>query len=227
MKARHLTAIVSCMALGLLSGCTTRYQDLLRDRDAQIREYNARIAQLRADQDELTRREQSARQRADELQQQLEGLTAPAVARDGVLQAIRRDLSDLDVRYNNRGRISIGIENTVTFDSGSTNLKTSAHDILRRVAALLQRDFPNRRIYVEGHTDTDPIVKTRSRFRSNRHLSAERADAVAGFLVNSCGIAEGRIAVAGFGPYDPRISGAVGDAKARNRRVEIVVGEPL
>ena len=226
MKARHLTAIVTCMALVVLSGCTTRYQDLLRDRDAQIRDYNARIAQLRAEQDDLVRKEQAARQRADELQQQLDGVTAVPVAQDAILQSVRRDLADLDVRYN-RGRISIGIENTVTFDSGSTELKTSAHDTLRRVAALLQRDFPNRRIYVEGHTDSDPIVKTRSQFRSNRHLSAERADAVAGFLVASCGISEDRIAVAGFGPYDPRVSGSVEDAKARNRRVEIVVGEPM
>lgn len=221
MKTRYLTAIVTCMALGALSSCTARYQDLLRDRDAQIREYNARIAQLRAEHDDLTRKEQAARRRADELQQQLAGMVVP-VASDAVLQGIRDELSDLDVRYN-RGRISIGIENTVTFDSGSTDLKTSAHDVLRRVAAVLQRDFPDYRIYVEGHTDTDPIVKTRSRFRSNRHLSSERADAVAAFLVASCDIPEDRIAVAGFGPFDPRITGE----KDRNRRVEIVVGELL
>ena len=222
MKTRYLTAIVTCMALGTLSSCTARYQDLLRDRDAQIREYNARIAQLRAEHDDLTRKEQAARRRADELQQQLDGMVVTPVASDAVLQGVRDELSGLDVRYN-RGRISIGIENTVTFDSGSTVLKTSAHDVLRRVAAVLQRDFPGRRIYVEGHTDTDPIVKTRSKFRSNRHLSSERADAVASFLVASCDIPEDRIAVAGFGPCDPRMAGE----KARNRRVEIVVGEPL
>ena len=50
---------------------------------------------------------------------------------------------------------------------------------------------------------------------------------MAEFLVSSCGISDSRIAVAGFGPFDPRIRGS-GDAdKARNRRVEIVVGEPL
>ncbi len=222
MKTRYLTAIVTCMALGTLSSCTARYQDLLRDRDAQIREYNARIAQLRAEHDDLTRKEQAARRRADELQQQLAGMVTPA-ATDAVLQGVRAELSDLDVRYNPRGRISIGIESTVTFDSGSTDLKTSAHEVLRRVAAVLRRDFSDRRIYVEGHTDTDPIVKTRSKFRSNRHLSSERADAVAAFLVASCDIPEDRIAVAGYGPFDPRMTGE----KDRNRRVEIVVGEPL
>ena len=46
---------------------------------------------------------------------------------------------------------------------------------------------------------------------------------MAAFLVASCDIPEDRIAVAGFGPFDPRIAGE----KDRNRRVEIVVGEPL
>lgn len=223
MKTRYLTAIVTCMALGTLSSCTARYQDLLRDRDAQIREYNARIAQLRAEHDDLTRKEQAARQRADGLQQRLDGMVVTPVIENAALRSVQNDLSDLDVRYNDRGRLSIGIENTVTFDSGSTELKTSAHDVLRRVAAVLRRDFSEFRIYVEGHTDTDPIVKTRSKFRSNRHLSSERADAVAAFLVASCDIPEDRIAVAGFGPFDPRMTGE----KDRNRRVEIVVGEAL
>ncbi len=223
MKTRYLTAIVTCMALGSLTSCTARYQDLLRDRDAQIREYNARIAQLRAEHDDLTRKEQAARQRADGLQRRLDGMVVTPVIENAALQSVQNDLSDLDVRYNDRGRLSIGIESTVTFDSGSTELKTSAHDVLRRVAAVLRRDFSEFRIYVEGHTDTDPIVKTRSQFRSNRHLSSERADAVAAFLVASCDIPEDRIAVAGFGPFDPRIAGE----KDRNRRVEIVVGEPL
>ena len=56
MNARHLAVLITCMALGGLSSCTARYQDLLRDRDAQIREYNARIAQLLAEQDDLVRK---------------------------------------------------------------------------------------------------------------------------------------------------------------------------
>lgn len=222
MKARNLAVLVTCFVAMGLTSCTSRYQDLLRDRDAQIREYNARIAQLLAEQDDLLRKEQDARNEAESLRQQLAGMTVP-VAQDAALESVRQDLGDLDVRYS-RGRISIGIESTVTFDSGSTTLKSSAHEVLRRVASVLQRDFPDRRIYVEGHTDTDPISKTREKYRSNRHLSAERADAVATFLV-STGIPERRIVVAGFGPFDPRTPGSTTAAKARNRRVEIVVGE--
>ena len=36
-----------------------------------------------------------------------------------------------------------------------------------------------------------------------------------------------RIAVVGYGEFDPRSGGASSSDKAKNRRVEIVVGEPF
>lgn len=214
--------------LWLFSGCTAKYQDLLRDRDAQIRELNDQLADLRAANADLERREREARERLGELREDLAAKAAGATARpEGKdLERVRKDLPDLDVRYD-RGRISIGIDSTVTFESGSIALKKSAHRVLRRVAEVLKSQFPNRRIYVEGHTDSDPIRRTKGRFRSNRHLSAERADIVAEFLVRECGIPANRIVVVGYGEHRPRVAGTSRAAKAKNRRVEIVVGEPM
>jgi chemotaxis protein MotB len=198
------------------SGCATRYQDLLRDRDAEIRDLESKLANSRADNEDLRRKLDDARA--------VQVAPAAAPSGDGELAKVQGDLPDLDVRRS-RGRISIGIENTVTFDAGSTGLKSGANSMLRRVADVLKRDYADRRIYVEGHTDTDPINKTRGQFRSNRHLSAERADAVARWLVQNAGIPERQIAVVGYGPFDPRDPGNSDQAKAKNRRVEIVVGE--
>lgn len=215
----------SCMLL--LGSCTARYQDLLRDRDMQIRELNTRVSDLRAANADLEQRERLARQEAEGLRGQLNAKPVEAAITDtGELDKVRKDLPELDVRYN-RGRLSIGIENSVTFDSGSTALKNSASAVLRRVAEVLKRDYPDRRIYVEGHTDTDPIVKTKDKFRSNRHLSTERADAVARFLSSAGSVPERQIVVVGFGEYDPRTPGNASAAKSRNRRVEVVVGEPF
>jgi chemotaxis protein MotB len=121
-----------------------------------------------------------------------------------------------------RNRISIGVKDSVTFDSGSTTLKETSHRTLRSVADVLRSKFAGRRYYIEGHTDTDPIAKTKDKFRSNRHLSVERADSVARYLVSQ-GVPESAIVVVGYGQYDPSDS----RTKANNRRVEIVVGEKL
>lgn len=203
-----LAAVVS-----LTAGCTTRYQDMLRDRDERIRELSADIARLRNENDELQRRGD---------------LPAPAEAAlpreqsPTVLNQIQDEVGgDASVSYR-RGRISIGVEDSVTFDSGSTKLKTSASRVLDNVAGVLKSRFAGHRFYIEGHTDSDPIRKTKDRFRSNRHLSAERADAVATYLIEH-GVPEANIVVVGYGPHDPRDP----RSKAKNRRVEIVVGDSM
>lgn len=225
MQLRKAAALICCLSLFAFSSCTARYQDLLRDRDAQIRELNGRVAQLRAGNDDLQRQKMQAEQEAEALRRRMqEASVSKPVESD--LSGLQDRLPDTEVRYN-RGRISIGIENAVTFDSGSTALKDSAHQVLRRVADVLKSDFSGRRIYVEGHTDTDPIQRTKDKYRDNRHLSMERADSVARYLIGQCGIPEPRVVVVGFGPYDPRAQGATDAAKSRNRRVEIVVGEPV
>jgi chemotaxis protein MotB len=207
-------------ALALLAvastGCTAKYQDLLRDRDAQIRDLNGRLADLRAANADLERVSKEAREAGDA------GKTAKPAENQGVLERLKNEFNDegVSVSYR-RGRISIGIDNTVTFDSGSTALKTGAHGVLKKVAAVLKRDYPGNRIYVEGHTDDDPIQKTKDRYRSNRHLSLERADAVAAYLIKECSLPERQIVVVGYGEFDPREPAK----KAQNRRVEIVVGD--
>lgn len=219
MKFRSILALGTLLsALPFSGGCTTRYQDLLRDRDAQIRELHGNVAQLKATNEDLERQAASARDAS-----KAQPADAKAQPNDASLGELRRELDGTDVRYV-RGRISIGIEDSVTFDSGSVALKDGSHKILQKVAGVLRSKYPDNRIYIEGHTDSDPIQKTKDKYRNNRHLSVERADAVAGYLTQH-GVPEQRIVVVGFGQYDPRVQGASG--KAKNRRVEIVVGERM
>ncbi|MFO1051392.1 MAG: OmpA family protein [Planctomycetota bacterium] len=221
---RKLLSLCCCAYLLVAGGCATRYQDLLRDRDSEIRDLQARLASAKAESEDLRRLKDEAERKLSESASK--PVEASATGTDSDLSRVQDALPELDVRRK-FGRISIGIENTVTFDSGSATVKSGASSILNRVATVLSRDFADRRIYVEGHTDTDPIKKTKGTFRNNRHLSLERADAVARWLADNGRLPERRIAVVGYGEYDPRASGSSEGDKARNRRVEIVVGEPL
>ena len=229
MTFRKTVSLLAALGLFSFSGCAAHYQDLLRDRDAEIRDLEALLAESRASSEDLHRREQTAQLRISEL------LARPAVVEAsadsssdvGIAARLQEELgSDTQVRYES-GRLSIGIENTVTFTSGSADVKSSAGTVLQRVADVLRRDFSSRRIYVEGHTDSDPILKTKGRYRNNRDLSLERADAVARYLIKNCGVDETVVAVTGYGQFSPRVQGSDDAAKAKNRRVEIVVGEPI
>ncbi len=213
MMFRKTFLLFAAAALTLLPSCTGRYQDMLRDKDARIRDLNGEVARLRGENDDLQRRIASA------------GTVQATPASDrkaGEIDEINRDLDPDAIASYRRGRISIGVEDRVTFDAGSTTLKDSSHKVLRSVAQVLKSKFAGHRFYIEGHTDTDPISKTKDRFRSNRHLSAERADAVASYLIKQ-GVPESAIVVVGYGQFDPRDP----KTKAANRRVEIVVGDSM
>lgn len=228
MSLRFVLCLVAPIMLAMTS-CTTTYQQMLHERDLKITQLENANAQLRAASRELERREKSSRDESQALRDRLaSNVSSPAEAtaqKNTELQQVQAELQDLDVGYR-RGHVSIGIENEVTFSSGSIDLKAGAGAVLERVGSVLKRRFPDRRIYVEGHTDTDPINKTKGKFRSNRHLSAERADVVASYLVDKCGLPGDHVVVVGFGPYDPKLDGKSDAAKSKNRRVEIVVGEP-
>ena len=215
MLFRKLLIVFSVVLTSLMTSCTTRYQDMLRERDERIRELSGDVARLRGENDDLQRRGAAAPQQPTEASARQN--QEPNLAED-----IKKEIGEgVDV-WSKGGRIRIGVEDSVTFDSGSTALKDSASKVIRNIANVLNSKFSGRRFYVEGHTDNDPIQKTKDKFRDNRHLSSERADSVARALARQ-GVPDSAIVVVGDGQYEPRD----GKAKARNRRVEIVVGEPV
>ena len=211
MKFRFAKTLVSLVALTLLGSCTTRYQDLLRDRDTEIRNLNGRVSALSAEKDDLER--QLANQRATPSAPAAENAAFDNTNTEGLQKELGGDVT-VDYR---KGRLSIGVDDTVTFDSGSDRLKSSASSVLTKIVTVLRRDYGDCKIYVEGHTDTDPIVKTKGKYLDNRELSAKRANAVARFLAEQ-GVPEDHIVIVGYGQFDPRDS----RSKERNRRVEIV-----
>jgi len=119
--------------------------------------------------------------------------------------------------------IVIRFMDNIFFDSGSAVIKQEAFEILKSVAELLNREeFINRQIKVEGHTDSDPIVKI-SKFPTNWELSATRATNVLRYLVEVEAIDGGRISSSGYSFYRGIAPNDTPENKAKNRRVDIVI----
>jgi len=117
------------------------------------------------------------------------------------------------------------LADAVLFASGSADVTPEGQAVLRKLAADIG-SRPYERVWVRGHTDTDPIVKptTKERFPTNLHLSAARSLGVAMDLIAD-GLPSAKVVVAGFGPSDPVASNSNADGKRQNRRVEIFVIE--
>lgn len=214
------------LALALCSGgCTAKLQQELKDRNATIEELNALVAELRRDTEAERARAQDLDGRNKKLLEEkaaLEGKLAKKPEDDGLRGELPKE-TDLGWRHN---MVSIGLPTTVTFASGKQELTDQGKGIIRKVAEVVARRFPDRWLYVAGHTDDQPIQKTRELYRSNRHLSLERADAVATFLV-ACKVPEKQIAVIGFGENDPKASNKDDKGRQENRRVEVLIGPPM
>jgi chemotaxis protein MotB len=126
------------------------------------------------------------------------------------------------VRMEPRGLvISLG-ENGI-FDSGSDIIKPQGRVLLDTIATSLVA--LGNQIRVEGHTDNVPIRN--SRFPSNWDLSTSRATAVVSRLITNFGLPPELLSAAGYAEYRPAATNDTDEGKARNRRVDIVVLNPM
>jgi outer membrane protein OmpA-like peptidoglycan-associated protein len=118
------------------------------------------------------------------------------------------------VRHEGGGDV-ITISGAVLFAHGSADIQPAARETLDRVAAVL-RTVPDRRVVVEGFTDSTGNPA------QNEQLSLARAKAVEQYLASK-GVEPQRVATQGFGARNPVATNATPDGRAANRRVEIVV----
>ncbi len=118
------------------------------------------------------------------------------------------------------GTITVTLPNAILFDSGKAVLKKATSTELDHIRSVLRQRYANRKIDVVGHTDSDPIKK--SKWKDNWELSAQRALTVARYLI-ARGIPDEKVRAVGCGAARPIASNRSSSGKAKNRRVEIVV----
>ncbi len=118
------------------------------------------------------------------------------------------------------GTITVTLPNTILFSPGKATLKSANSAELNHIVSVLNQRYSGRSIDVVGHTDSDPIRK--SKWKDNWELSVQRSLTVLRYLVGQ-GVADSSIRAVGCGQSRPIASNATASGKARNRRVEIVV----
>ena len=150
------------------------------------------------------------------------------LARESPPSTLERDLTiaaegdarlpGIEVVTTPRG-IVISLPEAGSFPPGRADLSPAVQEVMRQLAATL-KDVPHA-LRVEGHTDDVPIRT--ATFASNWELSTARATRVLQFLIEDGAIDPTRLSAAGYGQYQPRLANDSAEARARNRRVDIVV----
>lgn len=115
-------------------------------------------------------------------------------------------------------QLKLEVPSDVSFRVGRADIEPNFRPVLDRFAQTLVAN-PSSTVRIIGHTDstgTDAI---------NDPLSVNRATSVRNYLADR-GVAAQRIAIDGRGSREPVADNTTEAGRAKNRRVEIFVGEP-
>lgn len=163
--------------------------------------------QIEAQDQELDAQDQSIQQQQQEI----------ARNRD-IIEELKQQ--KLDAKETKRG-VVVNLPD-VLFEFNSSRLTIDAQDKVSHIASILRKKAAERRVSIEGHTDS---IGSNS---YNSALSTQRAQAVAHEL-SADGVREKRLATRGFGEKYPVAPNTREDGtdnpsgRAKNRRVEVVI----
>ena len=116
--------------------------------------------------------------------------------------------------------IRITLSESVTFNSGSSDLLPQAQNILTEIADLFSDDIYETE--VQGHTDNMPLRES-AYYRSNWDLGAARAVSVVRFIKGISDLPPERFKASSYGEYRPVATNDTPVGRRTNRRVEIYV----
>lgn len=132
-------------------------------------------------------------------------------------------ISDVILNYTSQ-YVQLTINGSLLFASGSAQVQESAYPVLDKVGAVLS-SYAGGTIEIEGHTDNVPIHT--SQFANNDELSDARALSVFYYIIDVTDLDPANIKHSGRGEYQPVADNTTAEGRAKNRRVEIRIYNPL
>lgn len=206
----YLKLFLATVFMGTALGCaeTEELRSLNRRQAITIRDQADEIEKLKA---EGASYKDQATKESDEKSRLMAEL-------DNLAKAIGGGAS---VRQTPEGPV-IQLPEMILFDSGMANIKPEGEKALKKIAEHLQ-SRPDESISIVGHTDADPIVRTKYMWNTNHHLAAGRALSVFEYLTTQGGVDQSRVFIVSYGPNRPVADNATDDGKRKNRRVEFML----
>ncbi|MBR5454659.1 MAG: OmpA family protein [Rikenellaceae bacterium] len=154
-------------------------------------------------------------------------------ARDKALNDIRQKVEQALLGFDGKGlsisrrdgKVYVSMNDKLLFRSGSFEIESEGARAVRQLSDVLAAN-PDIDIMVEGHTDNIPYRGT-GQLRDNLDLSVKRATTVTRLLLENKSISPLRVISAGRGEYMPLSIDNSAEARALNRRTEIILSPKL
>ncbi len=151
--------------------------------------------------------------------------SAVMALKDKVTKALKGyEGQGLSVSYKN-GKVYVSMDEKLLFQSGRWEVDVKGQKAIKDLAVVLEKN-PDVNIMIEGHTDDVPY-KGSGNIDDNWDLSTKRATAVLKILLANSKIDPKRVIAAGRGEFLPIDPSKTSEARAKNRRTEIILTPKL
>lgn len=167
-----------------------------------------------------------------EREKRVNELETKLVAQEKAVTDLKNKLTESLIGYKNsgisvvekEGKIYVSLDNSLLFASGKTDIDWKGKTALLKVAESLQNleDFD---IVVEGHTDNQAMNS--STIKDNWDLSVLRATSVVRYMTTDGKMDPIKIIPSGRSKYVPVNAEDTKEARAENRRIEIILTPKL
>ncbi|MBR3559411.1 MAG: OmpA family protein [Bacteroidales bacterium] len=199
--------------------------DLLGNLDKYKDEMGVKEKMLQMQQDSLTKaRAELAlkEQRINEMQNILAQKDAEVKAlKEKVSNALKGfEGSGLNV-HEKDGKVYVSMDDKLLFASGSWTINEQGLKAIKQLAQVLENET-DIAVNIEGHTDNVPY-RGSGQIKDNWDLSVMRATAVVKALLQNGNIDPKRLSASGRSEYLPLDENSTPEARAKNRRTEIIL----
>ena len=170
-------------------------------------------------------RERDMREAVETLDEMMQLVRDTEIDADMLRKLLRAEIEagQIDVESEER-TILIRIREKGSFASGSAYLNNDFVKVIDKIGSAIGQI--EGRVFVEGHTDSIPINSFA--YPSNWDLAVSRAASVTRRLVRpETGINPRRVTASGFAATRPQAVNTSAEGRARNRRVEIIIKQPI
>lgn len=198
-------------------------QEILQNASEAARKIAAERNALQQDKDALEREKESLRAKLTEIESELQRIRVQSQRSIAAIQEKFKDT--VGAVLDDAGRLRLDVKGKILFETGSAILSTEGKALLDAIAVevLLNTNYADYAVRVEGHTDNAPIGGSELR---NWNLSTERAIAAVKYLQVHAKVDAQRLAATGYAFYQPIDTADTIEAKAKNRRIEIILVPP-
>ena len=196
---------------------------ILQNASEAARKIAAERNELQQDKSALEREKESLRAKLTEIESELQRIREQSQRSITAIQERFKDT--VGAVLDDAGRLKLDVKGKILFETGSAILSTEGKALLDAISeeVLLNADYSAYAIRVEGHTDNTPISGDALR---NWNLSTERAIAAVKYLQEHANVTAERLAATGYAFYQPIDTAETPEAKAKNRRIEIILVPP-